>query len=160
MYSEHSGDRNQNPSPTGAHWPPQAGMAEAGRVARSGEGLAMEQFANLAASEPLTKPFLHPSFWGRWICMAGHHWVLFKVLPRILMWCLMLPESHVLEDCSLAKGPRGSCLSLWARGPAQSEQLKTGPTGPSLHFPTTIQEKGPWNSLSLETKTYNWNPER
>lgn len=89
MYSEHSGDRNQNPSPTGTHWPPQVGMAEAGRVVRSGEGLAIEQFANLAASGPLTKSFLHPSFWGQWICMAGHHWVLFKVPPRILM-CLML----------------------------------------------------------------------
>ena len=40
-------------------------MAETGRVARSGEGLVMDQFANLAASEPLTKPFLHPSFWGQ-----------------------------------------------------------------------------------------------
>ena len=115
MYSEHSGDINQNPSPTGTHWPPQAGMAEAGRVAKSGEGLAIEQFANLAASGPLKKPFLHPSVWGQWICVAGHHWVLFKVLPRILMWCLMLlrATSWRMQPGQGAQGLVSVSMGLW-----------------------------------------------
>ena len=143
MYSEHSGNRNQNPSPSGAHWPPQAGMAETGRVARSGEGLVMEQFANLAASEPLTKPFLHPSFWGQWICMAGHHWVLFKVLPRILLWCLMLPESHVLEDAVWPRGP-GAHACLY--GPVAQPSLSSSrgdPQVPHYIFPPPFKRRGP-----------------
>ena len=127
-------------------------VAEAGRVARSGEGLAMGQFANLAASEPPMKTFLHPSFWGQWICMVGHGWVLFKVLPRILMWSPMLLESHVLKDAAWPKGSGARACFYGAVALPSLSSSRGDPWVPHYIFLPPFKRRGPETVWVLKLK--------
>ena len=85
--------------------------------------------------------------------LHGWTWLgAFKVLPRILMWCLMLLESHVLKD---AAWPRGSGARACFYGAVAQPSLSSSrgdPRVPHYIFLPPFKRRGPETVWVLKLK--------